>query len=222
MSVAVRRSKERGASPDSERKSAADDITVRTASEKEARSNERLRLLDELFVAEGFRNLNVSRIAKKLRCSKRSLYELARSKQALVQLVLARRLSRIRQDGWHAASLHDSPPERIRAYLAPGITATDEMGAKYLSDIETDTETARLLDDHQRRRIDGLRTLIEEGIRQGFYKGFHPYLVAEVMMTALQRMRQQDFLLEAGISQVEAYAELGRLIQAGLMSHDTP
>ena len=164
--------------------------------------------------------MSIADLAARLKCSKRSIYELAPSKKELVLLVLGRRLGKVREDGWHAASKQASMPERIRAYLAAGVAGSQDMSTKYSEDIESDPDTARLFDEHQRRRTDGLRALIQEGVRDGHFKGFHPYLVAEVMMAAVQRLRQPSFLIEGNISLAAAFEELSRLIQHGILAND--
>ena len=63
------------------------------------RSAETLEALEALILSEGFSSLSVSDIASKLKCSKRTLYELAPSKKSLVLRALNNFFSRIREQG---------------------------------------------------------------------------------------------------------------------------
>lgn len=195
------------------------------ASDRKASGAERrLDRLEQIFRREGFRHLSVAEMAAKLKCSKRSLYELAPSKQALIELVIKRRFALIRQAGWDAAAPHETPTDRIWAFLKVGTNALVEMGDRFLGDIEKDPVSSQIFSEHQRRRADGIRAMIEEGVRGGYFEGFHPHLVAEVIMISFRRMRDPTFLQEVGISLADAWDELTRLIQNGLFprSDDPP
>src|SRR4051812_8968716 len=78
--------------------------------------------LEQLFLQEGFRSVTVDELAARLKCSKRTLYEVASSKQELFLLVVERWLERIRHLGWQGALEHDDPEKRIIAYLDPGVS----------------------------------------------------------------------------------------------------
>lgn len=189
-------------------------------STKKRTSDDLLYELEEIFTREGFAHFTVANLAERLRCSKRTIYELASTKKDLVELVLSRRFSRVRDAGWRAAGKHKDPQARIRAYLQVGVAASQRTSNAFAEDVATDPDTARIFDHHQLRRTDGLRTLIEEGVRAGYFRGFHPYLVAEVMMVAVKRLREPDFLIEANISMGEAFEEFARLIQYGVLDQD--
>lgn len=187
---------------------------------KASAAERRLDQLEQVFRREGFRHLSVSDMAAKLHCSKRSLYELAPSKQALIELVLKRRFAKIRQAGWDAAALHSTPTDRTWAFLEVGTNALVEMGDRLLMDIERDPAASQIFSEHQRRRADGIRAMIEEGVREGYFTDYHPHLVAEVIMISFRRMRDPAFLQEVGISLADAWDELTRLIQNGLFPRD--
>ena len=191
-----------------------------TSDRKVLAAERRLDKLEQVFRREGFRHLSVSDMATKLQCSKRSLYELAPTKQALIELVLKRRFAKIRQAGWDAAALHSTPTARTWAFLEIGTNALVEMGDPLLMDIEQDPGASQIFSEHQRRRADGIRAMVEEGVREGYFTDYHPHLVAEVIMISFRRMRDPAFLQEVGISLADAWEELTRLIQNGLFPRD--
>lgn len=184
-------------------------------------AEKRLDKLEQIFRKEGFRHLSVADIAAKLHCSKRSLYELAPSKQDLIALVLQRRFARIRQAGWDAAGNYQTPTERTWAFLQVGTDALNEMGPRLLADIEADPLASQMFSEHGRRRQDGIRAMIEEGVRGGEFAGYHPHLVSEVIIRSFQQMRDPTVLQELGMSTAEIWDELTRLIQNGLFPRDT-
>ena len=70
------------------------------------RQKELLADLEALFFASGFRTVTVDEIATRLKCSKRTLYEIAPSKQELFVLVIESWLDRIRHQGWQLSLIH--------------------------------------------------------------------------------------------------------------------
>lgn len=182
-------------------------------------------LLDELegiFLREGFRAIGVGELAARLRCSRRTLYELAPSKEGLFLLVLERFLARIRALGRERAMAERDLTRRIEALLEPGITETRQARAAFSDDVAAYAPARRLMDEHQRERMELLREVVEEGCRAGVFRGVHPLLVAEVMLAAVGRVRQPDFLRASGLSLSEAFAECSRVLRQGLQIEAAP
>jgi AcrR family transcriptional regulator len=185
------------------------------------RTQRLLDTLEDLFLKEGFRRVSIAALAARLRCSRRTLYQLAPSKQDLFLLVLDRFLARIRRLGDDAAEGTANLALRIEAYLAPGVRETARASNVFFGDIADLPQAKRMLDDHQRRRIGGIRRIIVDGRRRGVFRGFDPHLVAEVFTHAYRRVSQPDFLADAKLSMTEAYGELSRLLLHGLL-HPQP
>ncbi|HSD09750.1 MAG TPA: TetR/AcrR family transcriptional regulator [Candidatus Binatia bacterium] len=182
-----------------------------------SRATRILDAIEEIFLTEGFRRVTVGELAARLHCSRRTLYELAGSKEDLFLMVLDRFLERIRRQGEVAAAAARDPAARIEAYLAPGIREVGRTRNTLFSDIAAFLPAKRMLDDHQRRRMKGVREIVVEGARRGIFRGLDPYLVAEVFTHAYRRVSQPDFLAAANLSLTEAYAELSRLLRHGLL-----
>lgn len=186
------------------------------------RGEEILNDLEELFLREGFRDLTIGELARRMRCSRRTLYSLAESKEELFLRVVDRWLRRIRQMGREGAFSHTDPVVRIEAYLDPGVTETRLASGRFSEDIAGYSPARRLLEQHQRTRMQTLRDLVEDGISRGVLRGAHSYLVAEVMMSAVARVKEPDFLEEAGMTMSQAFAEVGHLIRHGLVHREQP
>lgn len=163
----------------------------------------------------------MAELAARLRCSRRSLYALAPSKPELFLLVLDRFLARIRRLGREQAAAHSDPAEKIEALLEPGISLTRPAGDAFSADVASFSPASKLLDEHQRERMESLREVVEDGIRRESFRGVHAYLVAEVMLAAVARVREPSFLEESGLSMSEAFEECGRLIRHGLLTPST-
>ncbi|MEM9122450.1 MAG: TetR/AcrR family transcriptional regulator, partial [Pseudomonadota bacterium] len=138
--------------------------------------------LEEIFLAEGFRSIKIGDLASRLKCSRRRFYEYAGGKEELFLLVCGRIFKRVQDVGWQRA--HDEPDiiKKIGAYLSAGIEGAQRMSAVFQEDIGSFAGGRDLYDDHQRKRIDGLRSLVEDGIAQGVFRNLNSYLVAEITL----------------------------------------
>lgn len=174
------------------------------------------------MLREGYRRLRIGELAARLRCSRRTLYELASSKEELFVRVLDALLRRIRERGDAEAAEARDLATRIERYLAPGIRETAHASNAFFADIAALPAAKRLFDEHQRTRIAGLRAIVAEGARRRVFRGLDPHLVAEVFMNAYRRVSQPDFVAATRLTTTEAYAELSRLLRHGLLHGDEP
>jgi AcrR family transcriptional regulator len=177
---------------------------------------ELLDALEARFLQVGLRAATIGGLASALRCSRRTLYEIAPSKEALFLLVMRRWLERVRQLGWQAALAHEAPQERIEAFLKPGVTETAKASAAFVADVHAFEPARALLESHQRERVRFLRDLIEDGIARGSFRPLHVHLVAETMLSTFARINDPAFLAEARLRFTEAFAGLYELLLHGL------
>ena len=82
-----------------------------------ARHSELLDALVDLLLAEGFAHLTLDELAGRLRCSKRTLYALAGSKEQLVRAAVVHFFDRATTRVEAAVAAVDAPPDRVAAYL---------------------------------------------------------------------------------------------------------
>jgi AcrR family transcriptional regulator len=180
------------------------------------RQKELLAELEKLFFASGFRTITVDDIAAKLKCSKRTLYEIAPSKQELFILVIESWLERIRHLGWQGALQHDDPEQRIMAYLEPGVAETRSTSRQFLADLQSYRPALALLEAHQAQRTNVLMEIVEDGIRRERFKPFHSALVAEIFLAAVNRINEPAMLERTGVEFSQAFEELFRILTTGL------
>lgn len=180
------------------------------------RQKELLADLESLFFAKGFRTITVDEIAAQLKCSKRTLYEIAPSKQELFILVIESWLDRIRHLGWQGALKHDDPKQRVMAYLEPGVIETRPAGRQFLADLQSYRPALALLEAHQTQRTNVLMEIVEDGIRRGKFKPYHSALVAEIFLAAVNRFNEPAMLERSGVGFSQAFEELFQILTTGL------
>ena len=182
------------------------------------RSAETLQALEALILSEGFSQLSVSEIAARLKCSKRTLYELAPSKKSLVLRALNNFFSRIREQGDHVAENASGPAQIVYEYLQVGEYASERLSQAVVADID-DWEPARALwRNHIGLRVEGLYKIIDKGVKEGTFREVSPVFMAEVTFASINRLRDPDFNERTGLTISEAFHELYLMLLHSLIS----
>src|SRR3954467_614849 len=100
-----------------------------------ARHSELFDALVGLLLSEGFAHLTLDDLAARLRCSKRTLYALAGSKEQLVRAAVVPFLGRATRHVEAAGAAQDTPADRLEAYLR---AVADELApacARFMDDL---------------------------------------------------------------------------------------
>lgn len=179
-----------------------------------------LNQIQDIFLARGYRAVTLTELARTLRCSRRRFYEIADSKQELFYRIAERFFADLRNQGWYAASKEPDIARKITAYLEQGTRAAERLSPAFVQDISSTRRGQAIFDSHQKQRIDGLRTLVEEGIENGVFRGVHAYLVADIMLYAVRRPRDESFRRATGLTMGEALREIYDLLRHGLLHPD--
>ncbi len=177
---------------------------------------ELLERLESIILREGFSGLTVGGIASRLRCSRRSIYELAPSKDELVLRVIGDFFVELRRAGVEASPPTLDPDERVFQYLRPAIAAAQRMSTALVNDIDAWEPSQALWQAHLRERVDGLRRIVEDGIRAGAFRGVHAHLVAETVFASVNRLREPDFYTVTNMTIAEAFQEYYAMLIAAL------
>lgn len=180
------------------------------------RGEELLDTLEAIVLAEGFEHLNVSDMAARLACSKRTLYELAPSRQLLLLRVIGRFFARIRDDAASIGARDVAARQQVYDYLQIGVRAAERLSPAAVRDMQSWVSARALWQEHVALRVDGLRRIIEAGIRSGEFKDIHPAFVAEIVFASINRLREPDFCTATDLTISQAFDELYRLLLLAL------
>lgn len=176
--------------------------------------------LENLFFEEGFLKFRMDDLARRLRCSKHTLYALAPSREELFELVIERFLSRLRAQGETAASQAPDRISALTAYLESGVHGTRRNSVQFISDLAEFLPGRRRLRNHQRQRVAGLEAIVAAGVADGAFGRIHPKLVAEVMVHTIGKIVDPHFLAACGLTVSEAYCEFYHWMVHGLTPVD--
>ena len=182
------------------------------------RESELRATLQDIILADGFSRLSVSEMAQRLGCSKRTIYELAPTKNELVLNAIATFFTTLRDEADRASAACSDPADKIFEYLQVGVRAAQRLGPVVIADIDKWEPARRLWQEHIRLRVDGLRHLIERGIVTGAFRNLSPGLVAEMVFAGISRLREPDFYRASDLSLSEAFDEFYRMLLFALVT----
>lgn len=181
-----------------------------------ARHTELFDALVELLLAEGFAHLTLDDLAARLRCSKRTLYALAGSKEQLVRAAVVHFFRSA--TGRVEASLSDTqrPEERIAAYLRAVAAELAPASARFFDDVAANTAAAEVYERNTRAAARRVEQLIAEGVAAGAFRDVHLAFAADVVASVMVRIQRRQVAAATGLADAQAYGHLAVLLLHGL------
>ena len=153
------------------------------------RQNEILSTLSRVILAEGFEQMTVAALADRLRCSRRTLYTLAPSRDVLVVGVVTELF-----DGWlqraHAAAADaDDGVGAVVGFLTAGLDF-GEASSVFLADVRGHPETAAVHGRFKREYMGGLTRLVEDVAHRSGAPKVEAETAAEILAAAVRRLAE--------------------------------
>ncbi len=172
------------------------------------------RLQDRLvayLLSHGFARLTVEDLARELRCSKSTLYQLAPSKAELVVLAV-RQFFKTATSQVETAVAAASASDRIGAYLDAVAAALSPASRQFLHDVAAFAPAREVYERNTELAAERVRTLISEGVRAGWFRKVHARFVADVVTQTMLDIQRGGITGRLGINDSRAYAELRTLV----------
>jgi AcrR family transcriptional regulator len=173
--------------------------------------------LERIFLAEGFLHLSTEELARRLRCSKQTLYVLAKSREELFALIIERLLAAIRAQADQAVQEAPDRAAALASCLQAIRMAAGKVSVRFAQDLAEFPPGQQRLRDHEERMVALLAGIVEAGARDGLFQGIHPRLAAEVMVQAVARIVDRNLLTQTGLTLSQAFGELHNLCLHGLI-----
>ncbi|GAA4555085.1 TetR/AcrR family transcriptional regulator [Pseudonocardia xishanensis] len=165
-----------------------------------------------LILEEGFAHLTLDDVAARLRCSKRTLYTLARSREQLVRAAVVR-FFREATTRVEAAVTDDTP---IRSYLEAVAAVLAVASPAFFDDVASFAPAAEVYERNTRAAARRIGSLIEQGVAQGRFRDVDAAFVADLVTAQMVRIQQREVAAATGLSDSRAYSELAALVTTGL------
>ncbi|MDL5154543.1 TetR/AcrR family transcriptional regulator [Actinomycetospora termitidis] len=183
-----------------------------------ARRDELSDALVELLLAEGFAQFTLDDVAARLRCSKRTLYGLADSKEQLVTAAVVRFFRSATARVEAAVATRTDPADRLAAYLRAVSSELAPASAVFFEDVASFAPAAGIYQRNTRAAARRVREIIDEGVASGDFGGVHVAFAAEVAASTMEAIQQRRIAATTGLADAEAYEQLATLLVRGLRS----
>jgi AcrR family transcriptional regulator len=172
--------------------------------------------LVELLLAEGFAHLTLDDVAARLRCSKRTLYALAASKEQLVRAAVVHFFRGATRRVEAAVAACDDAAERVGAYLRAVATELAPASARFFDDVAGFPPAAEVYERNTRAAAERVQQLVADGVSTGAFRAVHTGFVADVVTATMVRIQQRQVATSVGLDDAEAYERLAELLLHGL------
>ncbi|HVN29866.1 MAG TPA: TetR/AcrR family transcriptional regulator, partial [Candidatus Binataceae bacterium] len=172
---------------------------------------------ESLFVEEGFLHFGTMDLARRLRCSKRTLYSIAPTREKFFELILEHHLERMNREMVEAARI---APDCVAALIAPMETAIAAFGNesnRFNNDVKSFPGGVRALKRTHKQRQRLTEETIARGVRIGVFRKIDPQLVAAALHAAANAVTDPQYLSSATMTWAEALREVFRLFFQGLL-----
>ncbi|MFI5953132.1 TetR/AcrR family transcriptional regulator [Cryptosporangium sp. NPDC051539] len=179
--------------------------------------------LEELLLAEGFSALTVDDMARRLQCSKATLYSVAGSKEQLVIALTKRFFRQATEQIEQAVAAVEDPRRRISTYLAGVGTAMSRCSPTFYADMVGFAPTATIYADNSNAAARRVGELVDSGIRAGTLRSVDGNFAGQLIALAIHGVQSGVLLASTGLTAGQAYTEMADLLLHGLAATtDTP
>ena len=170
--------------------------------------------LEDLLRSGELAKLTIRQLAAHLGCSRRTLYELAPSKDALFLLVFDRLLHRLGRTAMSAVDVSAPASVQIRQYASTSVGYTFQSAA--YEDLLDVPEARRTLDRHYRFAATVLERIVASGVGSGEFRSVDSSLVAHMILACADHFARPDVLDDLGLSHEDAKGAMLEILLAGL------
>lgn len=162
-----------------------------------ARHRQVLDGLEQLLLDGELAASTIGALAARLECSRRTLYELAPSKDQLFLLALDRFMHRIGREALESIDPAATPAAQLRQYVTADVRYAFQAAA--YDDLSDVPGARRLLDRHLRFAATVIERLVENGIELGAFRALEPSVVAAVLVAGRVRLADPDVTDEVSV-----------------------
>jgi AcrR family transcriptional regulator len=171
----------------------------------------------ELLLAEGFAHLTLDEVARRLGCSKATIYTLAESKEQLVVGTIRLLISRATAAIEEAATQASTPAARVGAYLEAIAEQLRPASARFMSDMNAFRPARRVYEVNTRIAARRVREMIDEGVLEGSFRTVNAAFVGEVVAATIVRIHHGDIAAACGFTDADAFSALAEVVLRGVV-----
>ncbi|WP_138758475.1 TetR/AcrR family transcriptional regulator [Modestobacter altitudinis] len=181
----------------------------------QARREELLDELVTLVLAEGFGAFTLDDLARRLHCSKSTLYGLAASKEQLVVAVVKRFFQRATVAVEERAAVPADHREQLSAYLLAVAEQLQPASAAFFADVAAFAPAREIYERNTRSAAARVQRLVTDGVTAGTIRPVHASFVGAAVAAVMDAIHRGAITAATGLDDAAAYRELADLVVAG-------
>jgi AcrR family transcriptional regulator len=177
------------------------------------------KLLDDIMpivAAGGFSDVKISDLARRLHCSAATLYKIAPSKSELIVMVMQRWGVQVLERAEARSRRHSRPSARARAYYREGAESVGGLSHEFRADVQRFPAARQAYQVISDRFVDRFTDLLEEAADAGEARPVNAVFLARLLRYIAMAIRDEDLLLQAGLTAGEALLEVDTVIWDGV------
>jgi AcrR family transcriptional regulator len=177
------------------------------------------RVLDEageLFSEEGFLHFSTEDLARRLRCSKRTIYAVAPSREKFFEAVIVQKVTKARDVTIAAIRSAPSVQAAVLGCIRTSVEQVQNVSPIWLRDVRLFPAGRRAVEKWRADIADHLEHLINRGIKEGLFRSINPRVAAEALLTSVLRMCEPDFTAKSRTTTAEAVLQVYEIFWSGL------
>ena len=184
-----------------------------------ARREELLDELVALVLVEGFGAFTLDDLARRLHCSKSTLYGLAASKEQLVVAVVKRFFQRATAVVEARAAGPADHRDRISAYLLAVAEQLQPASPAFFADVAAFAPAREIYERNTSSAAARVQHLVTEGVAAGTIRPVQASFVGAAVAAVMAAIHRGEITAATGLDDAAAYRELADLVVAGTAPH---
>ena len=181
----------------------------------QARRDELLDQLVAQVLAEGFAAVTLDELARRLRCSKSTLYGIAASKEQLVVAAVKRFFQRATAAVEERVAGPADHREQISAYLLAVAEQLQPASPAFFADVAAFAPAREIYQRNTRSAAARVQQLVTAGVAAGTIRPVHASFVGAAVASVMAAIHRGEITAVTGLDDAAAYRELADLVVAG-------
>ena len=159
----------------------------------------------------------IGELARRLRCSRSTLYRVATTRDDLVLAVLGRVFSRTRLRANEAAAAQQGAAVRLETWALATIEGAGALTPRLLGDITAWEPARSALEANLREVLDDFAGLFEAAVQAGEVRSANPVFAFQWLRGACSLVNDPAFLDSAGLTRKDAAEEIRQAFLSGFV-----
>lgn len=187
---------------------------------KDEKAKKILQVAEQLAFEVGYRRFNMDDLSRRLRMSKKTVYESFSSKDELFAIALNHRAAKILRRAQEILDLDEDAMTKLYLMSKHVVDEVSHIKPSLVKEVETYfPDVFDIYGDFYQKIVNTLIRIIEQGERSGeFRSDVNPVVLAYMVQGIVEFSSNPYLLVESGLSLEEVYTAFMKILMEGIIS----